>query len=178
MSIKCPIWKTRAHAYPSRGGIVPIDSIRAGGHYEIDNFLYGELKIEDDRQKAKLTTMLIDKRIQEHEKPYIDYKFVEESEKKEPLSVSERSDRLLMYLSNKSKEDFIGCDLNISTDSDIEYESLAWSESIRMEEVISMIDDLEMDRYLKVIKRNEDGLICQITTKGHKKAEQYRVGSV
>ena len=185
---KCPIWGTPARLGISSAGRTPVWSPRAGGEYEIDNSLYNMLDLEDakahnnifgnDRQKTRLTTMLVSQR-RKGNNPYIDTNYIEQAKKESDLSVSERINRLLEYFSKKSKEVSIGHDLYINSvlnkDSIIMYyESLAWSESIELQEVENLANYLSEQNLLEMIDgyKSNKGFACRVTFEGYHKIEK------
>ena len=146
---KCSIWHDNYtatfsddyrdnHPYPR----VVVDSERAGGKYMITNECDCSRALEDishkldDAEKTRLTTMLIDMRLQGDTAPTITTRLVKDALNKLPLPVHERAERLLRYFASRS--DKVGEDLEIDDYSG----AMAWSESIDEEEVAFLIDYL------------------------------------
>ena len=145
---KCSIWHDNYtatfsddyrdnHPYPR----VVVDSERAGGKYMITNEWDCSRALEDishkldDAEKARLTTMLVDMRLQGDSAPVITAQLVKDAENKLPLPAHERADRLLQYFANKSEK--------VGENLEIDYScAMAWSESIDEKEVRFLIDYL------------------------------------
>ena len=197
---KCPIWGTPAYVGPTnRERRLPVYSPRAGGWYEIYAFsLDDKLKaegIEDDQAKARLTTMLVDQRMQGNDRPYIDDRHIKAAKRGNNISVPKRANRLLKYLSKKSEENFIGYIIDINSDSEMRamalhvqgrsldsksyqdsikayQESLAWSESVKWDEIRFLIDYLSHADFLEVTSHNGAGLTCRVTLEGYARIEE------
>ena len=107
-----------------------------------------------DKEKARLTTWLIDQRMQGVPLPAITAAVVNHVKVKRPLSVRERADRLLQYLSNLVS--VVGASVGLGTpavnpdsfgqrpmsEGATSWEAMAWSESIQALEVQYLLDYL------------------------------------
>ena len=128
--VECAIWNTGASLVEQEADSMLIDSARAGGLYWISGRADIALKREDERLKALLTSMLIEKRLAGEEYPNLDENTIEESKDRRPLSVPERADRLLEYISQQNP--YLGYRFNPSRFYTVYlYPLLAWSESMR-----------------------------------------------
>ncbi|WP_156381290.1 hypothetical protein [Aminobacter sp. DSM 101952] len=76
------------------------DSPRAGGRYQVTGSATGSLGDLDNRQKAYLTTWLVDQHRAGNEWPVVDTAAVEAAKAAAPRSVSERRDRLLLVVAS------------------------------------------------------------------------------
>ena len=185
---KCPIWGTPAFVGPIREGKILVDSPRTGGSYEIYFGLLDDRNniegMENEQQKARLTTILVDRRRQGDDMPYIDYNDIENAKKGKNISIYERANRLLKYFVKNSKN--IGHNLNIYFvfDPSNEYhdwesyklflECLAWSESIEEEEFQFLIDYLANRNFLSRMPRAIPfyKTSCCVLLEGYRKVEE------
>ena len=155
---RCPIWNADAATateykvsgyfhHPTRVAYVTY-SARAAGGFVLPGVLLN-LKLIDmsEEQRSRLTTWLIDQRMQGVEFPEISESVIEYAKNKPPLPVHERADRLLRYLVNSS--DVTGESVTLGTLADTpdpyghrgvyegstSWEAMAWSESTKASEV-------------------------------------------
>lgn len=175
---------------PIRERKIFVDSPRAGGSYEIHFGLLDKGNIEDmkdDRQKARLTTMLINRRMQGDDIPYIDYNDITNAKNEKDISIYKRADRLLRYLVIKSKNIGHRLALSFEFNPSNEYHSdftpyklflecLAWSESMEEEEFIFLITYLadrnfiSMPRFRGTIPGYKTS--CCVLVEGYRKVEE------
>lgn len=126
----CPIWETtvtRIEPVFDKLNSVVVGSLRAGGDYEISDQVRRHVSALDPKHKAKLTTLLIDKRRRGKEVPWVDWDLVAKAETEDDLSPQMRAERLLLYLTNKRQP--VGHEFTITSIAN-DMEALAWSESI------------------------------------------------
>ena len=199
----CPIWGTPAVLEIPSGGrdaIIVHSSPRAGGGYEISGTAASMVKFIDDHQKARLTTKLIDFKLQSNLKPFISSDTIQEHKIHRPennLSVIDRANRLLKFFVKKSEKYFIGHILNIDSDCqmhsliehnhprhsssksyqdaiDIYYEGLAYSESLTWKEVKFLINYLSKRNFIEISNQSNDykGLEFSISVEGYRYIEQ------
>ena len=142
--------------------------------------------MEDEGQKARLTTILVDRRMQGDDIPYIDYNDIENAKEGKDITIYERANKLLRYLIKNSKN--IGHDLAISFVFDPlneyhEWESyelflecLAWSESLGEEEFKFLIDYLANRNFISTPLRIGIGynikINCCVLVEGYRKVEE------
>lgn len=140
----CPIWGTPALIRrTSRDGLF-VNSSRASGEYFISGTAVVNLKNEDDSIKAKLTTWLIDQRLQGANTPEITSATITQVQQQRPLPVLDRADRLLKYLEQKNSPAIgkpVESNIGGQTDQTL-MEMLAWSESPSVGEVLFLADYL------------------------------------
>lgn len=105
----CVIWPDfKATAYgkaidPETGeNGLAVESERSGGKYGIYGAAIFELGDVDARVKARLTTWLIDQRLQGAERPLVTPEIINYASTKRPLLPDERAERLLMYFVKQS----------------------------------------------------------------------------
>lgn len=139
---ECQIWK----GYEGAGNNCRIETVmehspRAGGEYVITR--EAKHMINDglgDSHKARLTTILVDQRMQGVIWPTVTPELIEQAKNNAPLPVYERADRLLRFIASQIK--MVGKRLSLSEQS---YGAYAHSESI---------DWLEIDYLIKYLTEN------------------------
>ena len=156
----CVIWGTLASdkSNNDRDGRL-IDSLRAGGQYFIAGSAIAQLKQLDERQKACLTSWLIEQRRLGTKCPEITTKEIKDAKHFRGSTVHKRADRLLQYIRNQTP--------NISsvvsfTGPDICAPAIAWSESIGMDEVKFLLDYLMEKGWLKGYEATNDKYVSTI----------------
>ena len=114
------------------------NSPRAGGSYIIlEDGADIEVDRLDSREKARLTSWLIEQRRQSVEFPKIDRAIIDRVKARRNLSEGERTDRLLRYISDQTP--VVGNEFSLNT---ISPQLLAWSESVEEGEIGFLIHDL------------------------------------
>ena len=169
-SERCPIWPNfRATRFPRTGTYTKVeDSPRAGGGYEITDVAEAMITNNfDEKQKARLTTMLINLRMHGEEMPSVDLPLVDATEERQALPARERAERLLRYFAECSHT--VGEWISIiPNDSNPEYlRALAWSESTNWQEVIYLTDDLQKKGC--ITRKGND---FQVSVDGHTKIKK------
>lgn len=154
----CPIWNSDAATdtqYKVSGHFdhgprvyrVAYSSRAAGGFVLPEVLVNSKLIYISEEQRARLTTWLIDQRMQGVEFPEISESVIEYVKNKQPLPAHERADRLLRYLVQLSS--ITGEFVTLGTLADTPdpfghrslsegptfWEAMAWSESIKASEV-------------------------------------------
>ena len=149
---RCFIWGTPV---TSIEGTNPLDtdffvkgSPRTGGDYRIEELAKGDVGALDDKDKAKLTTMLIEMRRRGDQAPRVTYDLVEKAKHADDLSPQMRAERLLRYLVNIRLR--VGQEFTIPSIAN-DMEALAWSESIEGTEskIKFLVDHLTTRGWLK-----------------------------
>ena len=168
----CPIWNSDAATvekyqvsgyFDQRTNVWHVEhSPRAAGSFVLPSVLCNsELIRMSDEQKARLTTWLIDQRNQGNEQPLITKDIIDYVKTKLPLPVHERADRFLRYLVNST--DITGELVTLGTLSNTAdsyghrgfsegstfWEAMAWSESIKDNEVEFFLDYLLEKGWIK-----------------------------
>ena len=159
----CLIWGTTVthkEFLPEKANFFVEGSLRAGGDYEITDQARRYADTLEDKDKAKLTTILIELRRSGERAPLVTSKLIEEARRADPFPVYTRAERLLRWLVNKPRS----FGERIRTD-DIVYdlEALAWSESTRDLEIRSFVDYLATEGWL----HRPEGESCMITVSGY-----------
>ncbi|MDE0405437.1 MAG: hypothetical protein OXI53_09015 [Nitrospira sp.] len=105
----CLIWGTTVthkELLTEKMNFIVEGSLRAGGDYEITDQARRHVATLDQKDKAKLTTFLLELRRAGDRTPLIDSDFVEKAKTADPLPVYVRAERLLRYLVRESR--FVG----------------------------------------------------------------------
>ena len=146
----CPIWRNYQAQYTIdnfKDLAIVNYSPRAGGKYIIDNYAVNEIYEGnvDDSTKARLTTILIDKRQKGEEYPKVTTKLIKKAANTLPVSVSERAERLLKFIASQIQSVGDPICLNWEKASTNIYDSgaMAWSESTKLSENIYFLSYLK-----------------------------------
>ena len=170
-SIHCPIWQETVPKIQrvEEPGIIPfLRSPRTGGDYRIMPDAYSSVLAFDVKQKAKLTTMLIELRRAGEPAPWVTSDLVEQAIIADPLPVSVRAERLLRYLVDKANH--VGHSF-MTAEMVEDAGALAWSESSESGEVVYFLQYLMKQGWLE----GSMNAYCTITVPGHAHvAEQTR----
>lgn len=131
----CPIWGTAVSDMDLTSGQWLVDSPRAGGRYGINRPAMFNLRANDELEKARLTSWLVEQRRMGVEYPTVTVDVVEDAIRRSGLSPHERADRLLRCLASEVadiagtfKSPLIGA-------HPFTYTRMAFSESTRPEEL-------------------------------------------
>ena len=136
------LWEpTGPNSYVLRGHWVI--SERAGGSYVLWQKTKPLVESLNEQEKARLTTWVIDQRVQGDFAPEITKENVEYAKQRHNLQIQERAERLLNCLA--SQADTIGTGIDIQADTHSPY---AWSESTRWEEVVYLLNYLRDSGWL------------------------------
>ena len=134
----CPVWDTQATTRdkPERKGVA-VDSPRAGGKYFISEEAIRKAGQPDDKEKARLTSWLVNRRSLGNECPEIEGKRIDDKDYGPAPTMSQRADGLLRLIRFKTLK--IGNPLDVLSYVPKEHESfyrdpvyqemMAWSES-------------------------------------------------
>ena len=141
----CPIWGPEYRAegffHEATRTYHAEDSPRAGGGYVVSEVeLNAKILRFDSRAKARLTTWLIDQRLQGNKQPIVTTEVLNFAVTKPELTVHERADRLLQHIASQSQK--VGDETLLDEDS---HDAYASSESVDWGEVAFYIKYL-MDR--------------------------------
>ena len=156
--IKCPIWGTQSIVLADEGWVQPttsepvltqesvIISDRAGGAYRIEPLVnvWGFAKVFTDQEKARLTTWLVDQRLQGIEAPLVTEQTIEYVKYQRALSVHERAERLLRFLAGLADTVGTGVDVNKFT-----HAAYAWSESLEWKDIVFFLNYLRESGWLQ-----------------------------
>ncbi len=163
----CPIWGTITPKFTGRGDQVLVDSPRTDGKYVIDEPALKKLEdCDDDRVKARLTSWLVEQRRMGTGCPRIELKTIEDAKQSRDLTVHERADRLLLYIERETS--YFGeevCFNRLCTSM------LAWSESVRPEEVEHLLKYLNSRKWIEFSTSLSD---CILSAEGYTKLEELK----
>ena len=173
---KCPIWGIQVESIKcvaDRDAFVVLNSPRAAGDYEIN--AQGKLAVAvlDDVQKARLTTMLIDRRIAGEDTPTVTPKLVEDAKSRAPLPAHARAERLLRHIARISGS--VGKLIGIRNILLRDPGALAWSESTNPEELYFFVNYLTEKNWLQEEKTSNgrgSGRF-NVTVNGYSKIEEF-----
>ena len=133
----CHIWggEFSASGYlgTERVPTVVTDSARAGGGYEIEENVLTLLQELGEEQKARLTTALVDLRLQGIDRPSVTIDLIEDVKRRSPLPIHQRADRLLQYLVRLTPN--VGDSVHLGHEKEQLWGAMAWTESTDSSEV-------------------------------------------
>ena len=173
----CPIWGNR---YKAKGTFDPIakmyeveDSDRAFSGYKVSQLLLdSRIKRLSDREKAWLTTWIVDQFNLGNYQPEITPHVLQSVLRKRSLRVYQRADRLLKYIANASSIEKVGVPLRFLH---TQYELFAWSESIEWSEIEYLLNYLSMKGWMKAPEIGIPGSGCLVTVEGHSRVEELEI---
>lgn len=147
----CPIWGTGHEAegtYDPETKTYEIEeSKRTFAGYKIRKSLLDLfVKRMSDSKKAQLTTWIIDQWLRVNDLPEITFGVLSDVQRKRPLPVHVRADRLLKYVSLSTRSQQLGKFVHYQG---IWNEMLAWSESTDQSDVRYLLDYLEKKGWLE-----------------------------
>ena len=147
----CPIWGTEYEAEgtydPERETYEVTDSERAFTGYKIRKLLLDRfVKKMSDSKKAQLTTWLIDQLNRGNDQPEITHGVLLEIERKRPLPIHVRADRLLKLISIATRSEQLGEFVGFSQSR---CAGLAWSESTVQSDIGYLLNYLEKKDWLE-----------------------------
>jgi hypothetical protein len=137
---KCLIWGTPAEIGNSETKDVRSD--RAGGEYSVPRMMVGALGMDDAEPyvKARLTSWIIHQHRLGERWPLITPKIIEEVRRRQPMPINQRAEMLLVQIQTRLKT--IGDTIKMPPAGQDEM-LLAWTESVKMNEVSYLFDFLE-----------------------------------
>ena len=174
---ECQIWPgfsaTVSHHF-ERNLMYVEDSHRVGGPYTITpmaGYLL-ESKHIDDRERALLTTIVLDKLEQGDRWPLVDPQLIELAKNKPPIPVDQRADRLLRFIERRATT--IATVVKIQEKS---YGAYAWSESIEWDEVVYLLDYLDEMGWIQGQRSGEGWFHGGLTVAGYSRIAEQRVNT-
>lgn len=165
MGSRCLIWGTPAEVgHLDNRDAYWVESPRAGGRYEITDVAATTISdgVLDDASKAKLTTLLIDRRGERENVSFVDLRLLEAAEQASALPHVKRAERLLKYIADRdssSPSDPVSLTL---TDPGALAHSESWSDG----QISTLIQHLEREGWL-TLEQTLDELQCTVTVSGH-----------
>lgn len=193
--ILCPLWETLAikisREHPDS---ITVYSPRCGGSYSISNKVARNLETDDDyREKARLTSWLIEQRRLGNECPKITEGIIKLVKQRRDMSIPDRADAILGYIASKTKE--LGEALTYDKNDPIEefqeflfhaeaqlsfqelmsewkinyHELIAFSECIDIGELTSLMEYLRRCGWIEYrnVLDNDGHYTCSLTVEGH-----------
>lgn len=170
----CAIWGTSADVTRQGDGLL-IDSPRAGGKYYISDSAQEILKSKTEKQKAMLTTWLVDQRRLGVDEPRVSSDVFDDAAIRKQLRVGERRDRMLMFIESKTEhfwQDVLWAN-NGREGKFNGYELLAWTESTKDEELRGL-KELCADEYFVKSKSDTSDHAVYLTAKGYSHLDVLR----
>ena len=188
----CRIWgqdyTAVGQSIPDPSKLVVTESDRAGGGYVILGSVDRHIAGLEDGEKARLTTWLVDQRLQGNLRPVVSDEIVEYAINKYPLLIYERAGRLLRFLSKQTTVagEFISLFQHSGEFTRDSYGSpiypdmptnptflaaMAWSESISPGEISYLVDYLEENGWVQESFKGSDVILrshqYRVTVSGH-----------
>ena len=171
----CPIWGvncTLSSSYDTPHIWRVEYSLRAGGHYEINHEARYEARDLDDDQKARLTSILVEQRMRGVDVPRLTATDVQRAKDRQPLPVHDRAVRLLGFLVRSSSNQ-VGQSLHISERRpDLFYPALAWSESVKEEELDYLSDYLKHQGWIAKVGYAGCNFDAKVEVPGYSRVEE------
>ena len=171
---ECQIWpgfRAIGSSDPLRGLTYIENSPRTGGCYKITDEARWQLEDNhiDNRERALLTTIILDQLEQGVRWPLVDTQLVEQARKKPPIPVDHRADRLLRFIAREAPT--ISTVVTIQPDS---YGAYAWSESVNWDEVDYLLDFLKEMGWIKDQLSIEGGFWGRLTVSGYHRIAEHK----
>lgn len=189
---KDPIWGTPViEMRPTEDPwIKEYNSPRCGGWYSIDTIAASQVNNLSDRQKARLTSWLIEQRRSRIECPRIIKEVIEFVKQQKDMLIVDRVDKVLMHMNSKKDQVEVyfeyGYDPNNpiakalylgspTPDQEKEYyELLAYSESISQKELESLINHLKDQNLIKDMPNCDPLIVLSLTIEGKIRLEEIQ----
>lgn len=171
----CPIW---GGGFEAKGFYIPQtrtfrveESPRAGGGYEIGEVLVAaQVDRLSYQEKAKLTTWLIDQRLQGNHQPTVTEEVIQHVKNRLSLSVHERAERLLRFIASSAET--VADSVALSSETNKSY-ACAWSESTNLDEVDYFVNYLDGNGWIRGIRTLGGWQNATVTVDGYSRiAEQ------
>ena len=175
-------------------------SARAGGGYVIPGSLRSLRENLSDEEKARLTSWLVDRRLQGENRPTLTEEIVNYAINRRRIPIDERADRLLRFLSDQSKtagetiylftysndEDYPRDNFDLPIFPDLPNNltfllAMAWSESTSPGEIGYLLDYLEEEGWIRETHKAMPGIprsysYC-VTVNGYDRIADLRAGT-
>ena len=160
---RCFIWDTPVtitRLDPLDSEFLVEGSLRAGVDYRIEELAIQPVASLDEKDKAKLTTILLDSRQQGEQRPRVTCDLVRDAQRADPLPPYRRAERLLRYL--MTKPEHVGQWIETLPSRD-DPKALAWAESTKPEDIAFFLDYLDRMGWIERFH----GTLCKITVPGY-----------
>ena len=188
----CRIWgqgyTAVGQSIPDPSKVIVTEADRAGGGYVILGSVDRHIASLEDSEKARLTTWLVDQRLQGNLGPVVSDEIVEYAINRHPLPVYERADRLLKFLSIQTTvageyislfqhsgefpTDSYGHPIYPDSPTNPSFlAAMAWAESISPDEISYLVDYLEENGWVHASYKGGSHIPpsreYQVTVRGH-----------
>jgi hypothetical protein len=178
-SHKCLIWDTLASISSKSGDYDIVDSARAGGRYKISGSANERVATLDKRQKALLTTVLIEQRRSGDSTPYIDFDMLNQVGSLKELSFARRIEGFFRWLNERKFRLGDSIDVLDGTHG-FEMEKQrsflqAYTEMHDLKEVKPFLILLSQMGYIEIISHNH---IAILKPKGFEKLEEIGTSAI
>ena len=178
---KCQIWPNYAGTGfrdSSRDVIAVEYSPRAGGRYQITYEAISLLRydVPSDKERALLTTILVDQREQGIECPMVTTDLVKKAKTSSPIAVDKRGERLLRFIAEHLSEKISDSVLLLDRTSSIYWGALAWSESTDWSEVAYLCEYLSKKGWIELTRFSDGSLDdnVMLTVDGHSRVADQK----
>ena len=178
-NMTCPIW---GNEFEAQGFLIPrtntihvSDSPRAGGGLQIDYILtLGQVPSMSGQEKARLTTWLVDQRLQGNQQPTVTEEIISLAKTRRPLQVHERAEKLLRFLASSTET--IADHVDLSRGSYESLLALAWSESTTRSDLVYLVDYLKATGWVQESPINLQGrLELRATVAGYNRISEAEI---
>ncbi len=169
---ECKIWPGcpgKGFRYASKQEVHMESSPRAGGPYKITYLAMDFLKNASEKEKALLTTILLDQREQGIECPFVNAALVKKAKTRPSIPVYQRAERLLRLISRKARG--LTGYVYFKPDS---FDAYAWSESTEWNDVVYLHEYLRDKKWVEG-HTGDERCAGQLTVDGHARIEEQRV---
>ena len=167
-----PIWPgCQAKGFRTKSGFSVNSSPRAGGSYKIKTEANAMLRNRkaSDKERALLTTMLVDQREQGIECPTVDTDLEEKAKNRPPIPVNQRAERLLRFIPRQQNN--IAGNVIIKPTS---FEAFAWSESTEWGEVVFLLNYLLEMEWIQGQRPLAGRFTGKLTVAGYERIAEQR----
>lgn len=147
---ECILWGTAAETGRTDNFVWQFDSPRAGGSYLIDLLAQHRLPLNDTQIRAKLTTWIVDQHRSGEQWPLITTAVIEQSMNGPMLRLSERVERLFLYLSSIRFKPGSTFSVDQSSEATI-WTISAWTESENEGDLYGLLNMLEASGLLESV---------------------------
>ena len=168
----CQIWPGcpgKGFRYESKQVVSMESSPRSGGPYKINDLAMEALRNASEREKALLTTILLEQREQGIECPFVNSALVEKAKTRPSIPVDQRAERLLRFISSQAVN--LASIVSIRQDA---YGAYAWSESTEWKEIVYLLNYLEKMGWIQGERSGEGWFFGQPTVAGYQRIAEQR----
>ena len=161
---ECAIWGITTDVRFIGNDRYLVNSLRAGGSYEIDGLVTLHCNNYAADQRRQITNWLFEQYILGQSRPLITQSIFKMVENRRALSVVERADRLLRWV--ESQTEAIGTTIKIPS-GELASSAFAWSGSIDKEELLFLLKYLERKSWFSYLSLHSSGFDATISVEGY-----------